>query len=111
MIFYKFVTTLGVFEDGFCIWRRWWRRVVEGFCGLVFGVVRCRGYLRGESVQGHKAVLRQSSDVIRHHISALFGQGCVGVQIAADRVVTQLGEFRARWIGPFVIRMKREHLY
>ena len=79
VILYQFVTTLGVFEDRFCIWRRWWRRVVEGLCRLVFGVVRRRGHLRGESVQGHKTVLRQSSDVIRHHIPALFGQGGVSV--------------------------------
>ena len=78
MQFCEFVIALGVFEDWFCGRRWWWMRVVEGFCGLVFGDVMCCGHLRGESVQWHKAVLRQSSDVIRHHIS-LFGQGGVSV--------------------------------
>jgi hypothetical protein len=108
MQFCEFVITLGVFEDWFCGRRR---RVVEGLRRLVLGVVRGRGHLRGECVQGHKAVLRQSSDVIRHHISALFGQGGVSVQIAADRVVPELRELTPWGIRPFVIRLKREHLY
>ena len=115
MQFCEFVITLSVFKDRFCGWRwcrRWWSiEAVEGLRRLVFGVVRRRGHLRGECVQGHKAVLRQSSDVIRHHISALFGQGGVGVQIAADRVVPELRELWPRWVRPFVVRLKREHLY
>ena len=112
MQFCEFVITLSVFKDRFCGWRwRWWSRVVEGLYRLVFGVVRRRGHLRGESVQGHKAVLRQSSDVIRHHIPTLFDQGCVSVQIAADRVVPELRELWPRWGRPFVVRLKREHLY
>ena len=111
MQFCEFVIALSVFKDLFCGWRRWWMRVVEGLYRLVFGVVRRRGHLRGESVQGQKAVLRQSSDVIRHHISTLFGQGGVSVQIAADRVVPELRELWPRWVRPFVVRLKREHLY
>ena len=111
MILYQFVITLGVFEDWFCGRRWWWMRVVEGLRRLVFRICRRLGHLRGESVQGHKAVLRQSSDVIRHHIPALFGQGGVGVQITADRVVPELRELWPRWVRPFVIRLKREHLY
>ena len=72
MILYQFVTVLDVFEDRFRIrWRRWRRRrVVESLRRLVFGVVMRRRHLRGEMVHGQKAVLSQSSDVIRHHISA-----------------------------------------
>ena len=112
MQFCEFVITLSVFKDLFCGWRwRWWRRVVEGLRRLVFGVVRRRWHFRGEMVQGQKAVLSQSSDVIRHHIPALFGQGGVGVQITADRVYPKLRELRPRWVRPFVVRLKREHLY
>ncbi len=108
MQFCEFVITLGVFEDRFWIWRRWWRRVVEGLCRLVFRICRRRWYLRGEGVQGQKAVLSQTSDVIRHHIPTLCGQRSVSVKIASDHVVAELWELRVWRVRlPFVVWLSR----
>ena len=110
MILYQFVTTLGVFEDRFCIrWRRrWWRRMVVCLRRLVFGVVMRRRYTRTDVIHGQKAVFRQPSDVKRHHISTLCGQRSVSVKIASDHVVAELWVLWPRWVRlPFVVWLSR----
>jgi hypothetical protein len=44
------------------------------------------------NVHWQKAVLSQSSDVKRHHISTLLSQRVVSIQKAADHIVAKLRE-------------------
>jgi hypothetical protein len=60
------------------------------------------------NVPWQKAVLSQSSDVKRHHISTLLSQRVVSVQKTADHVVAELWESNAWRVRlPFVVQLNR----